>query len=80
MQISFSTILNAAGLTVSMLGTAMMFSANPNIDVRIGELPNGADLKRSAENKKRTRLFKFGMGVLMIGFLLQLAALFVQSI
>lgn len=72
-------LLNIVGLTINFIGALMMFYANTNVDVSIGLLPNGKDLKRMAKNRSKTRLFRFGMLVLSIGFFFQIIALILSS-
>lgn len=73
MHLTFT--LNVAGLTLNFMGTLLMFIAKPKVDVNAGQLPNEETLKELAAEKRNTKVFRFGMLVLSIGFLFQLISL-----
>ena len=71
------TILNIVGLSANFAGALMMFLANSSVEYHVGQFPNGEDLLKMSKNKSNTRLFRVGMAVLSIGFLIQLLALII---
>jgi hypothetical protein len=67
-------IVNFIGLFCGLLGTIMMFIANPTIET-FGYLADEDALKKS---RTKTKLFRIGMAFLSLGFLFQIIGLFLK--
>lgn len=72
------TILNIIGLSVNFIGVCMMFKANPKVRTSIGQLPNTEDIIEMQKDPDNTKLFRRGMIVLSIGFIIQLISLVIS--
>jgi hypothetical protein len=69
-----SSLLNITGLTVNILGAALMFTGSAKVD-SVLYLYNKADLKRlGKQDRTSNRTIRLGMLFLFIGFLFQLSA------
>ncbi len=70
------TILNIAGLSVNFAGVYMMFRANPKVgSSNFYLLDNDDEFKEVIDAPKKNRLYRWGMFVLVFGFLIQLSAI-----
>jgi len=69
-------ILNIIGLCMSFIGTLLMFSANPKVEVG-GRFFDEEDFKEVV-TQTRTKRLRGGMLILSFGFLFQLIAIVVS--
>lgn len=72
-------LLNIIGLSTNFIGVVMMFRASPKIQPPSIMLPNEEDLKELSENPHKTKLFRRGMFILSVGFVLQFIALMISA-
>lgn len=69
---STSTLVNSAGLVIDIIGALMIFLNSPKLEATayIGETGDDPIVNR------KNKIAKYGMAVIMIGFLLQLVSNF----
>jgi hypothetical protein len=69
---STATIINSTGLVIDIIGALMIFLNSPKLEATayIGETGD------EPRTNRRNKIARYGMGVIMIGFFLQLIANF----
>lgn len=71
---STATAVNSAGLIIDIIGALMIFLNSPKLEATafIGETADDPVVNR------RNKIAKYGMGVIMLGFALQLISNFIK--
>jgi hypothetical protein len=69
-----ATLVNSTGLVIDIIGALMIFLNSPKLEATafIGATSDDPVVNR------RNRIAKYGMGIIMIGFLLQLLSNFLK--